>query len=51
MTVKLEPEKCWRARSQAVKAVYEGLDDLTGLLETLSEDEEMTLKTRSYQNN
>ena len=44
MTVKRDSETRWSARSEAV---YEGLDELVGLLEKLSEDATMTPDTRS----
>ena len=47
ITVKRESETRWSARSEAVKAIYEGLDELVGLLEKLSEDATMTPDTRS----
>jgi hypothetical protein len=47
ITVKRESETRWSARSEAVKAIHEGLDELVGLLEKLSEDSTMTPETRS----
>lgn len=47
ITVKRESETRWSARSEAVKAMYEGLDKLVGLLKKLSEDATMTHETRS----
>ena len=45
--MKRESETRWSARSEAVKAIYEGLDELVRLLEKLSEDATMTPDTRS----
>ena len=45
--MKRESETRWSARSEAVKAIYEGLDELVGLLEKLSEHTNMTPDTRS----
>ena len=36
--MKMESKTYWSARSEAVKAIYEGLYELVGLLEKLSED-------------
>ncbi|KAG1652640.1 Zinc finger MYM-type protein 1 [Nymphon striatum] len=47
ITVKRESETRWSARSEAVKAIHEGLDELVRLLEKLSEDSTMTPETRS----
>ena len=47
ITVKRESETRWSARSEAVKAIHEGLDELVGLLEKLSEDSTMMPETRS----
>ena len=47
ITVKRESKTCWNARSGAVKAIYEGLYELVGLLEKLSEDATMTPDNRS----
>lgn len=47
VTVKRESETRWSARSKAVKAIHEGLDELVRLLEKLSEDSTMTPETRS----
>lgn len=45
--MKRESETRWIARSEAVIAIYEGLDDMAGLLEKLSEHTNMTPDTRS----
>ena len=45
--MKRESKTCWSARSEAVKAIYEGLYELVGLLEKLSEDATMTPDNRS----
>ena len=45
--VKRESATRWSARSEAVKAIHEGLDELVELLEKLSEDSTMTPETRS----
>ena len=45
--VKRESSTCCSARSEAVKAINEGLDELVELLEKLSEDSTMTPETRS----
>ena len=47
ITVKRESETRWSARSQAVKAIHEGLDELVRLLEKLWADSTMTPETRS----
>ena len=45
--VKRESAAHWSARLEAVKAIFEGLDELVQLLEKLSEDSTMTPETRS----
>jgi hypothetical protein len=47
ITVKRESETRWSARLEAVNAIYEGLDELVGLLENLSDDVNATHETRS----
>ena len=47
ITVKRESATRWSARLEAVKAIFEGLDELIQLLEKLSEDSTMTPETRS----
>lgn len=47
ITVKRESETRWSARSEAVKAIYEGLDELVELLDKISEDVTVTPETRS----
>ena len=47
ITVKREYKTRWSARPEAVKAIYEGLYELVGLLEKLSEDASMTPDNRS----
>ena len=47
ITVKRESKTCWSARPEAVKAIYEGLYELVGLLEKLSEDATITTDNRS----
>ena len=47
LTVKPESETRWSARSEAVKAIYEGLEKLVELLESMSEDLSMSAETRS----
>ena len=47
ITVKRESATRWSARLEAVKAIFEGLDELVQLLEKLSEDSTMTPETRS----
>ena len=47
ITVKRESATPWSARLEAVKAIFEGMDELVQLLEKLSEDSTMTPETRS----
>ena len=47
ITVKQESATRWSARLEAVKAIFEKLDELVQLLEKLSEDSTMTPETRS----
>ncbi len=47
LTVKPESETRWSARSEAVKAIYEGLEELVEQLERMSEDISMSAETRS----
>ena len=47
ITVKRESATRWSARLEAVKAIFEGLDELVQLLEKLSDDSTMTPETRS----
>lgn len=47
ITVKRECETRWSSRSEAVKAMYEGLDELVKLLEKLSDDKNQTIDTRT----
>ena len=47
ITVKRESATRWSARLEAVKAIFEALDELVQLLEKLSEDSTMTPETRS----
>jgi len=46
-TVKPESDTRWSARSEAVKATYEGLDELVELLESMSEDISVIAEARS----
>ena len=45
-TVKRECETRWSARVEAVNAVYDGLNELVGLLEKLSDDNSQTHDTK-----
>ncbi len=47
LTVKPESETRWSARSEAVKTIYEGLEELVELLESMSEDILVSAGTRS----
>ncbi len=47
ITVKRDCETRWSSRSEAVKAMYEGLDELVKLLEKLSDDKSQTNDTRT----
>lgn len=47
ITVKRESETRWSARVEAVRAIYEGLNELVELLETLSEDRNQSVDTRT----
>ena len=47
ITVKRESATRWSERLEAVKAIFEGLDELVQLIEKLSEDSTMTPETRS----
>ena len=47
ITVKRESATRWSARLEAVKAIFEGLDEQVQLLEKLSEDSTVTPETRS----
>ncbi len=45
--MKPESDTHWSARSEAIRATSEGLDELVGLLESMSEDLSMTAETRN----
>jgi hypothetical protein len=47
LTVKPESDTRWSARSEAVRAIYEGLEELVELLESMSVDLSMSAETRS----
>jgi hypothetical protein len=47
LTVKPESDTCWSARSEAVRAIYEGLEELVELLESMSVDLSLSAETRS----
>ena len=46
ITVKRESETRWSTRSECVKAIHEGLDNLVNLLEKMSDDATETHETR-----